>query len=361
MTASDPPPARSSHLADPNVHPFLTPTFSATNYLNNHLPPPPSTNKAQSSQQPRLSALASQTASHISTLSAQTSRLSATLTALTDNILRCSSRLTYEIEVLRGEANGLVEALGKRGALNPTIKTFIPAGLFSATNGIATSNGNGNEDTTNPGQPQTPTIPHIPKDPSKLEDPPAATEEELPITRLRTLLAVRSSLQRITQTFSLALSWPMPPSLLSSTTSSLISISSPSSQQSSADLESKGQAALARIRSEIEDMLNDKDAEMGVRRARERVKELRECVGVWKGTVEERARLKWAGEVEGWVEDDAKRRLGQGQLQGGGGPIQRVIEKGEERRNMVKGVEAPARTGSGAGFLRRLRDEIYME
>ncbi|KAL8765836.1 MAG: hypothetical protein Q9209_007195 [Squamulea sp. 1 TL-2023] len=367
MTASlaQPSASKSTHLNDPVILPFLAPSFSATSYLNTALPSPP-LKTPQSTQQLSLSAITSQTQSHISTLSAQTSRLSATLTALTDEILRCSSRLTYEIEVLRGDANGLVEALSERGVLNSAINTFIPGGL--ATNN--TINGNGSsESPSTPSPSDQNQEPHSPSPlPMSTIQPkplPTNSENDQPINKLRTLLTVRSSLTAITKIFSLALSWPMPPSLLSSTTSSLISISSPSSAQNVEEEERKGQAALSRIRSEVEELLNAGDTE----KAREKVAELRKCVDVWRGTSEEKARGKWVGELEGWVEDVVRKKglVGQKLQSNEGSDKGDVVEKKTlgDRRNVGgrdKGVvEAPARTGSGAGFLRRLRDEIYMD
>ena len=103
-------------------------------------------------------------------------------------------------------------------------------------------------------------------------------------------------------------------------------------------------------------------------RARARVKELRDCVAVWRGTSEERARGKWVGEVEGWVEGFL---VGKGEGSGGGEVVKRKMGDGERGGGLVvgggggrNGVEqgtTPARTGSGAGFLRRLREEIYMD
>lgn len=99
------------------------------------------------------------------------------------------------------------------------------------------------------------------------------------------------------------------------------------------------------------------------------MEELRECVGVWRGTGEERARGKWVAEVEGWVEGEVGRgkRRGGGAGAGagagagtdtGGGGERESAQRDEERAG---GEELPGRTGSGAGFLRRLRDEIYLE
>ncbi|KAL8893376.1 MAG: hypothetical protein Q9192_005329 [Flavoplaca navasiana] len=385
MTASA---TKSTHLTDPLLLPFLGPSFSATTYLNTTLPsrpskPPQSTHLQQSTPlQPTLSTLTSQTQSHISTLSAQTTRLSATLTALTDDILRCSSRLTYEIEVLRGEANGLSEALGERGVLDPVIRTFLPEGLAphslsGGENKHVDREGNAaDEGEAEDGTDKTTTKPwHQKQFAASAQSTDPSTNP--PIPALRTLLRVRASLVSITKTFSLALSWPMPPSLLPSTTSSIISISSPSSSSTTASLEAEGQAALSSLRSEIEGMLLESDGEGGTggaEKARARVKELRECVEVWKGTSEEKARAKWVEGVEAWVEEYMAKsmaaRQGKESVNGRDGAGGRGIGEelvgggsgGEGGRGRVYGAEAtPARTGSGAGFLRRLRDEIYMD
>ena len=88
-------------------------------------------------------------------------------------------------------------------------------------------------------------------------------------------------------------------------------------------------------------------------RARERVRELREVCGMWKGTGEERARGKWVEGLEGMVDEEGRRRE------------KRVFVQGQGRRegSAVRGfggVEPEVRSGT-PGFLRRLRDEIYMD
>ena len=123
-------------------------------------------------------------------------------------------------------------------------------------------------------------------------------------------------------------------------------------------------------------MLLESDGEGGggAQKARERVQELKACVEVWKGTSEEKARAKWVEGVEAWVEEyisksmatkKGKESVNRRQGVGGEGLGEGVGGKGaggEGGRGRANGVEAtPARTGSGAGFLRRLRDEIYME
>ncbi|KAL9602679.1 MAG: hypothetical protein Q9219_001669 [cf. Caloplaca sp. 3 TL-2023] len=413
MTASTlPPPSnpnKSSHLSEPSLHAFLSPTFSAPSYLNSSFPPPPappsavpkSTTSPTTTTPQSLTSIVSQTQSHISTLSAHTSRLSATLTALTDDILRSSSRLTYEIELLRGEANGLIFALSEPGDLNDAITTFLPYGLPHITQNTpqqaplsspAVTAPNPSSipatTTTKPAEERlseaaaaaaTTTTPSASPEKSPGTHPnPQNEEPSPPILPLSNLLHIRSSLQKTTQLFSLALSWPMPPSLLPSPpqNSSLISISSPSTQESIAEAEAKGQEALGRLKAEIEGMMLREEEEeeeegegSGVERARERVKELRACVGVWRGTGEEGARRKWVEGLEGWVEGEGRKRRkrkmeGVSKDVGGGGGGGGGGGRGVDDKGVMggKGEETlPVRTGSGAGFLRRLRDEIYSE
>ena len=82
--------------------------------------------------------------------------------------------------------------------------------------------------------------------------------------------------------------------------------------------------------------------------AKARVRELRDVCEIWKGTSEERARDKWVEGLEAVVED----RGGRGKASGRPGP--------EKREGSAVKVETGG-NGAGPGFLRRLRDEIYME
>lgn len=145
------------------------------------------------------------------------------------------------------------------------------------------------------------------------------------------------------QQFNLALAFPLPPSLLTNPTSSRVSVNPPSTDP---ELEREGQAALARLRLEIEELLDAGVPE----RARERVEELREACRIWKGTGEEEARGKWVDGLELLVEERAGGWKGEG-----GGQMKR-------EGSAVRGIKvAEASSGGGPGFLRRLRDEIYME
>ncbi len=305
------------YLKDTNLQPLLSANFSPVDYLNDTLPSP-AINKGQS-----LSAIASQTQSHISTLNAQTSRLSSTLTSLTDDILRAGSRLAYEVELLQGEAVSLAETLSSNGDLHESILKFVPAGL----------------ETTD-----------VPPTPSKAKPVlgdgiVARPGEPAALPQLRTLLHVRQQLQATIAQFNLALSFTLPPSLLVSAASSLISVAPPTTDP---DAEAKGQASLSRLRGEVTDLLHAGEIE----KAKTRVAELRDVCVIWKGTSEEKARRKWVDGLEGLLEEDVQRRQELDRRKG---------SSAAPRQAQSTPKPVAETSSSGPGFLRRLRDEIYME
>src|SRR6266516_626914 len=106
--------AKSQYVSDAALKPFLSPSFNPADFLNANLP---QLSVSSTSSQPLrhapipLAELSTQTQTLLSHLGAHTTRLSSALTQLTDEILRSSSRLAYEVEVLRGETLGLSETL----------------------------------------------------------------------------------------------------------------------------------------------------------------------------------------------------------------------------------------------------------
>ena len=142
----------------------------------------------------------------------------------------------------------------------------------------------------------------------------------------------------------------MPPSLLTTTASSLVSIQSPNADP---EAESKGQAALAKLKGEVVDLLRAGEME----KARERVQDLRKVCLVWKGTSEERARGKWVDGLEQLVDSAEEER--RGGRDSGVGDRRAAVKQEEKRERSTAG--RPADGGGGGGFLRRLRDEIYLE
>ena len=335
------------HLSDPSLRSIISPTFSPIDFLNATLPSV-TTSKQQQQSASSLSSVASRTQSHISALNAQCSRLSSALTTITDEILRASSRLAYEVELLRGEALSLADALSSRGDLNHAITKFVPAGLDSSAH-LA----------------EDPLLPLPNKDSPQGRNPQktidthhnvrdattgiSMTEPEA-LPRLRMLLHVRAQLQTVIQRFNLALSFPLPPSLLTTTASSLISINPPNQDP---DLESKGQAALSRIRHEVLDLLADDEGRgAGLERAKERIADLRELCTIWKGTEEDKARRKWVDGLEQMVDEETKKEGGKGRG---------TVIKSEAGRDTTIPKSTLEPGGNAPGFLKRLRDEIYME
>lgn len=338
--------ARSGQTGQSNFQDFLVPSFSPVDYLNATLPSSAPSASNKTSPLP-LSAAVSQTQAHISALTAQSSRLSATLTSLTDDILRISPRLTYEVELLRGEALSLCESFSQSGELHSAISRFITQETEdSAFSSVKPEIG------TSPGPNDIKLSGHDVESsyvPSRTQP---ADGLEPPMADLRTLLRVRALLTQVTQIFSLALSWPMPPSLLSPS-SALVAISAPLDPA----LEEKGQAACSQIRQEISALLQEgyglEEGKDSVERAVEKVRELRECLSLWKGTGEEKSRKNFVDGLERMVEERTRRQIGAAD--------ENVTSRqaNEETKADVKPM--PSR---GPGLLRnlqRLREEIYME
>lgn len=327
--------AKSSHVEDASLQPFLQAEFDAADYLNTTLPSLSFSNNninttrdAQGQAQATrvsLADLTTRTQSLLSHLNAQTSRLTVTLNHLTDDILRSGTRLAYEVEMLRGETVGLSELLNQ--GLKEDIACFVP---------------------------EASTIP-----PEASSDQPASGVIAEPdyIVRLRTLTHVRARLDSVIQVFGSAMQWPLAPSDLESTSSSLISVTAPSAPDpaTSRDLEDKARDHVQRLRSEVQELLRGAtNTEEGIEAAQEKIEATRLLAGVWKGTAEEKARIKV---VEG---------------------LMKVLE--DEQRVLTRKTEATRRTASpsaqlgdvsasstrhgGYGFiknLQKLKDDIYLD
>lgn len=200
------------------------------------------------------------------------------------------------------------------------------------------------------------------EDTDRDSDIPPTTEPEA-LSSLRTLHRIRSRLQSVIHTFDSALSWPLPPSALST---SLVSISSAANTDADARAEEVGQAALQKLRDEIRGLLDFLGGEEGIEKAEKRVEELRALVDVWKGTAEEKARGRFVeglGRVVGERRREWEAKSGRNSIERDGGGSSRastdaggrpVVDVPAERRG------TPSQ-GGGGGFFRRLRDEIYSE
>ncbi|KAI9657989.1 MAG: hypothetical protein M1821_002646 [Bathelium mastoideum] len=258
----------------PQLHAFQQPSFDPAEYFNHTLPPLSSSSAARSqssrsSSAVPLSELVSQTQALLTQLNAQTSRLSLTLTQLTDEILRTGSRLAYEVEVLRGDAIGLSDAL--EDTLSADIAKFLP-GAKSEEN---KDNGQSSAEAVENGT-----------DKATANVPPY-------MAQLKTLTLVRDRLDSVIKVFGDAMQWVLPPSELS-IASSFISVSTPDQNADEANREQKGREFVENTRAEIEELMTKggTDGSSGLDNAMSRIEALRVLTHVWKGTAEEKARLK---------------------------------------------------------------------
>lgn len=276
-----------SHLDDTTLRPFQSSSFSHVDHLNATLPLLSVSTPSQSTKQRNgtsLAEMASQTQNALSRWSVSTARLLDTLTSLTDDIIRTSSRLAYEVDVLRGDAVTLSEALDE--GLVDDIRRFAP------------------EDPSAIQKTQTEKVQPVEVGGRGREASEAGEDEKIPprnaslptippyIDQLRTLSTVKDRLDSVVKTFGQAMEWTLPPSEIS-ITSSFISVSAPDPESDIQRLEEKGQATSKKLREEITTILAENTGFNGVQLARRRVEELRELAKVWKGTAEEKARNKF--------------------------------------------------------------------
>lgn len=328
---------KSTHVSDPALRPFLQPTFDPADYLNSTLP-----SLALSSRPSKgavsLADLSSQTQDLLSQLNTHTSRLSTVLTQLTDDILRSGARLAYEVEVLRGETIGLGEAL--TDGLKPDVEKFLPGGISLDSIKL--------EDENNDTQADDVTENEATKDESKTVEEDTGTPSY--ISQLRTLTLVRSRLESVIKVFGEAMQWTLPPSEVS-LASSLISVSAPEPGSDNHSREEKGREFAENLRSEITDLITGSESsESGQETAMIRIQALRDLAQVWKGTAEEKARIKFIDSLVKLAEDRQKARGSTSQRQ----------RPGQSSSNS----KAPAQHKSGGGFLdnlSRIRGNIYLE
>jgi len=289
----------SQHTSDPFLKGFLGSSFDAAEYLNSSLPLLKGTGSASSvskSGKPPLplADLSSEAQSLLSHLNTHTTRMSNTLTQLTDEILRSGSRLAYEVELLRGETLGFAETINE--GLRDDIERFVPGGLKD-----------GNTPTAAGEQPlQTRRSPakETAEDKGANEETEEDTAKEPPyIRQLRTLTLVRERLDSVIKTFGEAMEFVFPPSELS-VGSSFLSVSAPEPGKDQQSSEEKGQKVLKSWRDEISQLLADReDPIKGIEKAAEKIEHLKELTTVWKGTAEEKGRLKFAESLARMVED----------------------------------------------------------
>ena len=145
--------------------------------------------------------------------------------------------------------------------------------------------------------------------------------------------------------FDSALNWTFPPSEVS-VSSSLISVSAPEPGSEAASVEEKGQAVSKKLKTEIMDMLTEgTNGADGIVKARQRIAELRDLCEVWKGTAEEKARLRFVDGLQKMIDDK-----------------EREIERRESMDNKTEQAQAQPQTQQqatsnvgGYGFINHLQ------
>lgn len=314
---------KSSHVSDQLVQPFLQPDFDPATYLNSTLPSLSLSNaRTTNGNAVPLPELSIQTQALLSQLNAQTTRLSNSLTQLTDEIIRSGGRLAYEVEVLRGETTGLTDSLDD--GLKKDIELLAPAKQASEEAG--------------------PT------------DTATTTPQPEYLQNLRTLSTLRARLDSVIQVFGAATAWPVAPSEVASGASSFISVSGPEATEENRNREAKAKKYTDSLRAEINTLLSSDDT-AGLEAAAERVEELRSLAEVWKGTAEEKARMKI---VESFVKTVEDKQKAMGRRADGRRQPERAVDM---RYGDLDGRGAGAGEG-GYGFLQNLRnfkDGMYLD
>ncbi|KAK4627161.1 hypothetical protein CLAFUW4_04920 [Fulvia fulva] len=335
---------KSTHVSDPTVQPFLQADFDPATYLNTTLPGLSiSSASSRGGRNVSLPDLSAQLQTLLSQLNAQTSRHSTTLTQLTDEIIRSGSRLAYEVELLRGETLGLTDTFNN--GLKKDINLLAPKEPVPPPQHAEHKDENGKQT--------------FEGDPVNGEREQSDTAEPEFLQRLRTLTTVRERLDTVIKTFGSAMQWPLAPSEIS-LASSFISVSGPESTDDSRSREDKGKEHVEKLRQEINELLSA-GAE-GLRTANERVEELRLLAEVWRGTAEEKARLKLVDNLQKAV-DEKQKTLGKISADGARKPGVSPA-RGYDHRYGNTDAKVPGDTGSGYGFLqnlRNLKNEMYLD
>ncbi len=323
----------SAHVSEDLLLPFLQGSFDAADYLNDAL-----TSSAAASAS--LSELSAQTQTLISQLNAHSSRLSNTLTQLTDDILRGGGRLAYEVEVLRGETLGLSDALTED--LQDDIVKFVPQGLrLEISTNDESKKATGSDFTEIQVQ-----------DSSELASGGDGQPQYL--SQLRMLTKVRERLESVIKVFGDAMQWTLPQEV--SLASSLISVSAPATGPESHSREIKAREFAARLQTEISDLVTgDIGTGIGFESAMLRIQALKELAQVWKGTAEEKPRVRF---IEGLVKLAEERH----------NALHRDTQQQKPARDgaLAVGNGHEVRVGGDGGYgflgnLQRMRDGLYLE
>ena len=325
---------------------FLDDSFNAADYLNCNLPPlqisDVSSSSSTTSELAALAEVSAKTQALVLQLNAQSSRISSSLTKVTDEIIRSGGRLAYEVENLKGDAAGLTEVLHKD--LKEPIGKIIPGGLASkeAEKDVKISAVGKNERGGKEGIAENAKV--------------AGSQLEF-ISELSTLAFVRERIQSVIEVFGKAMEWVLPPSEYS-ITSSIISVSAPEPGNTDQSMEEKGRAYSKKIQSEIKSLVDVAEDVQGLKSAYARVEELRELGQVWKGTSEERARVKFVDSLQKVVEDKENMLQRRGRQR----RVDKQVRDDSTKRSSSQTMRQTTETKYGfLGNLQRMRDGLYLE
>ena len=312
------------------------PQFDPVHVLNDTLPGlnlSSQTQTLKANRSTQIQSAAAESLALLSSLNTINIRASSELTSLTDEIIRSGNRLAYEVEVLRGDVNGFEELL--TDSLRDDIGQFVKSETTSREAPL-------DQDTDGDGIVTT----------------AAANYEPDFMTRLRLLGKVKARLESVITIFGEAMKWPIPPSEVSG--ASLISVSAPELGIQSTEEDDKAHEALKQLQAEIIGLLGpEPGGYKGLEAAVEQVEEYRQLAMLWRGTGEEKARVKFVESLSKLVED---RR--------------RTLDARETARNVRSDSSARSSSamgrnpkganegGAAAGLFRnlqRLKDDLYLD
>ncbi len=251
--------------------------------------------------------------------------------------------MAYEVDVLHGENEVLKDALAE--SLKEAIEVFVPGGLgqqLEATPQILRTRSS----TINAPQDAV-ALPISVSNEDKKGRKVGEQEKNEPeyITQLKTLSEVRARLDTVIHTFDSALSWTFPPSEVS-VSSGLITVSTPKSIDT-ASLEEKGQEVSKKLKAEIMEILTGgADTTEGIANARTRIEELIGLCEIWKGTAEEKARVRFVDGLSKMV-DDKEREISN--VNG------RSVDGSQDRRQGHNQTPSAGVVGGGYGFINHLQ------
>jgi len=284
-------------------------------------------------------------------LNTQNVRYSNILTQLTDEILRSGSRLAYEVEVLRGDANGLHELL--TDTLQDDIQKLVLSAPEVGTDALTA-------DKNRAAEPEQ-------SDHQSEGEIKQSQEPEL-IPKLRMLSQVKARLEEVINVFGEAMKWPLPPSELS-ITSSLISVSAPDPASENHTSEERAGEVAKKLQTEIKSLLDsDGGGYEGLDAADVRVESLRSLTEVWRGTTGEKARVKFVDSLAKLVDERRRAleaRTNSTRPRGYSSSNRSSSMPGRPSMSQMRGERNVTEGSHPAGGLlrnlQRLRDEIYLD